>query len=595
MNILDSAKTIKIGKNEYENTGINIRINGVVYKTILDLCRGIKVLDQDFLEDVQWLMSKYFMNSDYYLHDDKAEFSSQKAYNNFVSCIKTAAYLYIGYIDTEDLTYLNCIAKSGSNKDRRAPNLMDKAISWITNKSDYGVSYVTIGEYLGFTPFRAWDLFNKLKENNVESRYDNIPVQINNDKYKSLIEAESKTHIGLGLLRRAIAYSIEKQKLDVYDIKNLDITFSINHEFFKEYSLVYVHNHTVGLVTSENEFNEACTKIKMLTRLNYYRGKYYSYFSTYGDGDCYFVVKSRLKDKFKISLGDSVDSIVNVNNHRQIGIIAKQLGLDFANMKAALLASSEYYKDEVVDIGLGYMLLGNYYANGRVYKNIDDIIRGQSQGYVPKYWFDDIKNSDTPVGYFNISVVPKKPAYYDFGVRVGYIYNVLVMANSLMDSFITQSPLEKIDRLWTGCGYAIYDVIKHLYGTRYDDTIEFANKIKLIKELILRSENKDAQKEEKKAKAEKKKASTKKSETIVIGRKVYKSIAEALKAYGIDTIPHKTMYNQFRNEPTAFCCFCIAEKIGLANYEAIKQTRVKSQLAYMKNCIIIVNESINKN
>ena len=37
MNILDSAKTIKIGKNEYENTGINVRINGVVYKTILDL------------------------------------------------------------------------------------------------------------------------------------------------------------------------------------------------------------------------------------------------------------------------------------------------------------------------------------------------------------------------------------------------------------------------------------------------------------------------------------------------------------------------------------------------------------------------------
>lgn len=441
MNILDSAKTIKIGKNEYENTGINVRINGVVYKTILDLCRGIKVLDQDFLEDVQWLMSKYFMNSDYYLHDDKAEFSSQKAYNNFVSCIKTAAYLYIGYIDTEDLTYLNSIAKSGSNKDRRAPNLMDKAISWITNKSDYGVSYVTIGEYLGFTPFRAWDLFNKLKENNGESRYDNIHVQINNDKYKSLIEAESKTHIGLGLLRRAIAYSIDKQKLDVYDIKNLDITFSINHEFFKECSLVFVHNHTVGLITSENEFNEACTKIKMLTRLNYYRGKYYSYFSTYGDGDCYFVIKSRLKDKFKISLGDSVDSIVNVNNHRQIGIIAKQLGLDFSNMKAALLASSAYYKDEVVDIGLGYMLLGNYYANGRVYKNIDDIIRGQSQGYVPKYWFDDIKNSDTPVGYFNISVVPKKPAYYDLGVRVGYIYNVLVMANSLRDSFITQSPL----------------------------------------------------------------------------------------------------------------------------------------------------------
>lgn len=381
----------------------------------------------------------------------------------------------------------------------------------------------------------------------------------------------------------------------MYDIKNLDITLSINHEFFKEYSLVFVHNHTVGLITSENEFNEACTKIKMLTRLNYCRGKYYSYFSTYGDGDCYFVVKSRLKDKFKISLGDSVDSIVNVNNHRQIGIIAKQLGLDFSNMKAALLASSAYYKDEVVDIGLGYMLLGNYYANGRVYKNIDDIIRGQSQGYVPKYWFDDIKNSDTPIGYFNISAVPKKPAYYDFGVRVGYIYNVLVMANSLRDSFITQSPLEKIDRLWTGCGYAIYDVIKHLYGTRYDDIIEFANKIKLIKELILRSDTKDAQKEEKKAIAEKKKASTKKSETIVIGRKVYKSIAEVLKAYGIDTIPHKTMYNQFRNEPTAFCCFCIAEKMGLTNYEAIKQTRVKSQLAYMKNCIIIVNESINKN
>ena len=175
----------------------------------------------------------------------------------------------------------------------------------------------------------------------------------------------------------------------------------------------------------------------MLTRLNYVRGKYYSYFSTYGDGDCYFVVKSRLKDKFKISLGDSIDSIVNVNNHRQIGIIAKQLGLDFANMKAAILASIAYYKDEVVDVGLGYMLLGNYYANGRVYKNIDDIIIGQSQGYVPKYWFDDIKNSDTPVGYFNISVVPKKPAYYDFGVRVGYIYNVLVMANSLRDSFIT--------------------------------------------------------------------------------------------------------------------------------------------------------------
>lgn len=93
----------------------------------------------------------------------------------------------------------------------------------------------------------------------------------------------------------------------------------------------------------------------------------------------------------------------------------------------------------------------------------------------------------------------------------------------------------------------------------------------------------------------KKKLSIKKSDTIVIGRKVYKSVTEALKAYGIHEIPHKNMYNQFRNEPTAFCCFCIAEKMGLANYEAIKQTRVKSQLAYMKNCIIIVNESINKN
>ena len=81
---------------------------------------------------------------------------------------------------------------------------------------------------------------------------------------------------------------------------------------------------------------------------------------------------------------------------------------------------------------------------------------------------------------------------------------------------------------------------------------------------------------------------------VIINGKIYKSILEALKAYGIDKIPHRILYSQFKNEPTAFCCFCIAEKMGLANYEAIKQTSLMSQLAYMKNCIIIVNESINK-
>ena len=601
MNFFDNAQTIKIEEKEYKNTGINIKIQNKIYENIHTLCHDLNLIDSAFMQDVDWLMIQYVKDRDsiypeVVMNDVEVSFSSQKIYNGFVNCVKCAAYIYLGYIDIDDLDYLDSMAKS-RNKKKSGVSFIDEVISYIENTSDYGISYTTIGEYMGVTGFRAWALFNKISDtysnSRYDSEYDNIPIQIGSKSYRNLAEAYKKNDIELGLLRRAIEYSIRK-KNDA-TLTDIDITLSINHEFFNEYSILAVYDHDVMLITNEAEFNGLKSKVNILRNLSYTSRETYSYISTNDRGNFYIVVKNKLKlgeKQFKLRLGSTDNTVVDICDSRSIAVIARAFSNcpSAASIKAAILAYTIYYGyDRIVDLCVGYILLGKYCANGIVYGSTDDIVARLK--CVSKNYIFLAQTGFAHLDYFKIINIPYKPEYYGFSVHICYIYYRL-LGHTLRESFEKGCDLSKIYELYIWSRHAIYKIVKLLNGKGYGDEATFNKMVDNIKQTITDKKSSSTQTENKKQ--VKKKSDTNKNCTIVIGRKVYKSILEALNAYGIDKIPHRILYSQFKNEPTAFCCFCIAEKMGLANYEAIKQTSLMSQLAYMKNCIIIVNESINK-
>lgn len=78
-------------------------------------------------------------------------------------------------------------------------------------------------------------------------------------------------------------------------------------------------------------------------------------------------------------------------------------------------------------------------------------------------------------------------------------------------------------------------------------------------------------------------------EPIIVKGKVYGSIEEALKLYGITRV-HKSILKVPNISKSAFVCFHIAEKNGLASYKELSKLTDAEKVIYINNCIQLVSK-----
>lgn len=78
-------------------------------------------------------------------------------------------------------------------------------------------------------------------------------------------------------------------------------------------------------------------------------------------------------------------------------------------------------------------------------------------------------------------------------------------------------------------------------------------------------------------------------EPIIVKGKVYSSIEEALKIYGVTRV-HKELASLPGVSKSAFVCFHIAEKNGLASYRELSKFNEAEKVLYIKNCIQLVSK-----
>lgn len=78
-------------------------------------------------------------------------------------------------------------------------------------------------------------------------------------------------------------------------------------------------------------------------------------------------------------------------------------------------------------------------------------------------------------------------------------------------------------------------------------------------------------------------------EPIIVKGKVYGSIEEALNVYGIARV-HKSIMKVPNISKSAFVCFHIAEKNGLASYKELSKLTDAEKILYINNCIQLVSK-----
>ena len=78
-------------------------------------------------------------------------------------------------------------------------------------------------------------------------------------------------------------------------------------------------------------------------------------------------------------------------------------------------------------------------------------------------------------------------------------------------------------------------------------------------------------------------------EPVIVKGKVYSSIEEALKIYGITRV-HKELASLPGVSKSAFVCFHIAEKNALASYKELSKLTDAEKVLYIRNCILLVSK-----
>lgn len=582
--------------------------------SVKSICLSFKITEEMFVNDIEHYIESYgsgIKHGDSYL----------EYLGNINKAISLVILRYLGYCSKFDLdiieenygnyNVLDTINKTALELDSKFGCRLNTQQTVL--RKSVSVNYIKLGKYLGISPvtaFRALSLSYPSREFGEEIR--NVNVKFNGIHYSDLRTINKQTWISIDMLYDAYIYTIDRYY--EYDGSyEVDITKELYNILRSRYDVVgYTQEIGPFLLMTDDDYKKVPNEL--IGKLDWLNPKTWAYYDE-ESGSCYTIVDKFETDikkygcygeyAFSTYIADREAEKKIVNDSDDLSEImedAERYGLNRLTVQFIFMIYYNYclgktfhYSTIRLDNAL-LLVTGKLLVNGKIYN----------------------KFADFPFSKAEQRIVSKIKLYSTFGLRgttnqenIG-LYAKLAFINPRFDYTgeygISKSNLEKLDNMYStillNANRAVLDAcdIRNRLKQIALDQEQYIYKFAIEKEK--RNKLREHNKKEEKLKREQEQAERKTREEarwkkqiakqcatdyVIIKSKAYKTLQEALDVFGITQV-HKELLSLPGVSKSAFVCFHIAEKNGLASYKELSKLTDAEKVIYIKNCILLISK-----
>ena len=604
--------------------------------SIKAICLSFKITEEMLVNDLQHYIEVYssgiksIRNGSGYL----------EYLENINKVVSLVVLRYLGYCSKFDLDVieekyennkvLDTLHKAASELDNKFGCSLN--IQYTILRKSVSANYIKIGKYLGISPVTAFKALSlSYPDRSFGGEILNVNVKFRGTHYNNLRTASKQTWVNVNMLYdayKATTYKYNKYaaKLGIspYDGSDeLDITQELCDIIKNRYNVVgYTEEIGPFLLMTDDDYKKIPSEL--IGKIDWSDPKTWAYYDE-ESRSCYTIV-----DKFEPHINEDkgityisdreadekkvfdISEIIEDAERYGLNRLTTQFMLmvyfnywfkeprDLSTMRldeALLLASSNKNKPTIRLDKLLLLVTGKLLVNGKIYSKFADFPFSKAeQRLVSKIKFYSTFGLMGTTNQENIGLYAKlafinQRFYYntdEYGLYVSNIEKLDTMYSTILRN-ANEAVLNNDD---------VRNRLKKIALNFGKYTYRFAREKADLNEYL------DRKKKEEKLKREKEQAERKTKEEarwkkhiakqcatdyVIVKSKAYKNLQEALDAFGITQV-HQELVSLPGVSKSAFVCFHIAEKNGLASYKELSKLTEVDKAIYIKNCIQLVSK-----